>query len=148
MTGYNGVWVFIVYTYDGTNHTLYRNGIQASTTVTTQQPGYLNQVYINGFPDSAASEVTAMQVDQYALYRRTLSATEVLTIYNAAGARHGIVNGLVCRYEFDELSQGASVSNVVDLTGNGNTLTSTGAGTVMAYAYPNTYANSNLRPVQ
>jgi hypothetical protein len=68
-----------------------------------------------------------------------------LTIYNAAGARHGIVNGQLARYEFDELSQGSTVTAVTDLSGSGNTLTISGAGTAFTYNYATSYANSNLR---
>jgi hypothetical protein len=147
MTGYNGVWVFITYTFDGTNHRLYRNGVLLTTTTTAQLPGYLNQVYINGFPTGVTSEVAAFQVDQYSLFNRTLGADEILTIYNAGGARHGIVNGLLARFEFDELGQGASVVAPVDLSGKGSGLAPTGAGAAMTYAFVNTYANSNIRPV-
>jgi hypothetical protein len=90
MTGFNGIWVFITYTFDGTTHRLYRNGVLLASSTNAQIPGYLNQVYINGYPGSITSEVASFQTDQYALYRRTLSADEVLTIYNAGGARHGI----------------------------------------------------------
>jgi hypothetical protein len=148
MTGFNGVWVFITYTYDGTNHRVFRNGVQLATSTTAQTPGFLNQVYINGFPGGVTSEVGAFQVDQYALYRRALLADEILTIYNAAGARHGIVNENICRYEFDEGADATTVTGVVDLSGNGNTLTPTGAGAAMTYTYPATYANSNIRMVQ
>lgn len=148
MTGFNGVWVFVAYTYDGTTHRLYRNGVQLVTSTTAQIDGFLNQVYINGYPGSGTGEISAFQVDQYALYRRQLSANEVLTIYNAAGARHGIENGIIARYEYDEGAEGSAVSAVVDLTGNGNTLTSTGVGTAMTYTYPGTYPNSNIRMVQ
>jgi hypothetical protein len=148
MTGFNGIWVFITYTFDGTTHRLYRNGVLLASSTNAQIPGYLNQVYINGYPGSITSEVASFQTDQYALYRRTLSADEVLTIYNAGGARHGINNGLICRYEYDELSQGINIASVPDLTGNNNTLTLVGAGTNMTYTYTNTLANSNIRPVQ
>jgi hypothetical protein len=148
MSGFNGQWVFITYTYDGTTHRLYRNGALLSSSTNSQITGYLNQVYINGFPGSGTSEVASFQTDQYALYRRALKADEVLSIYNAGGARHGINNGLICRYEYDELSQGVGVSSVPDLTGNGNTLTLVGAGANMTYTYTNSFANSNIRPVQ
>jgi hypothetical protein len=148
MTAFNGQWVHIVYTYNGTNHVLYRNGVQVATTTTAQLPGFLNQVYINGFPGGGTSEVGAFQVDGYTLYRRTLTASEAQTIYKAEGDRHGIVNNLLCHYDFDELGQGVTTTNVNDTSGNGHTLTSTGAGTAITYTYTNAFANSNLRPVQ
>lgn len=96
MTAYNNLWVNITYTFDGTNHVLYRNGVQLATSTTAQQPGYLNQVYINGYPGGGANEVASAQIDQYGLYRRALSAGEVQSIYYASGARHGIVGGNYC----------------------------------------------------
>jgi hypothetical protein len=148
MAGFNGVWVFITYTFDGTTHRLYRNGVQLVTSTTAQQAGFLNQVYINGFPGSITGEVAAFQVDQYTLYRHELSADEVLSMYNAAGARHGNQFQMIARYEFDELGQGVTTSSVVDMSGSVHGLTVTGAGTPITYTYPSTYANSNIRPVQ
>lgn len=146
-TTWNGVWAFITYTYDGTSHRVYRNGTLLNTTTTAQQPGFLNQVYINGYPGGGTSEVDNHQVDQYALYRRTLTLDEIQSIYNAQGARHGVFNGLICRYEFDEGANGTAATSVVDLTGNGHTLTFTGTGGPLAYTYSSTVANTNIRPV-
>lgn len=148
MTPFNNTWVFIAYTYDGSTHRGYLNGTQVCTGTTAQQPGIMNQVYINGYPGTTTSEVHNHAIDQYALYRRTLSANEIATMYAAQGTRHGIMDGAVCRYEFDELAQGANVAVVVDLSGNGHTLTTFGAGTPMTFTYPGTIANSNIRPVQ
>jgi len=148
MTAFNNVWTFITYTYDGTNHRVYRNGVQLATATTVQQAGFLNQVYINGYPGSGTNEVSSFQVDQIGVYRRALSADEILTIYNAGGARHGITKDMICRYEFDELGQGSTASNVIDLHGAGHNLTTVGAGTPITYTFVNTLANSNIRPVQ
>lgn len=145
MTPFNGVWVHIGYTFDGTNHRLYRNGILLASSVTAQLPGFLNQVYINGFPTGGTSEVDAFQVDQYLLYRRALVADEVLSIYSAFGSRHGIVKDIITRYEFD--AGATTVTSEPDLT-DGHTLTFTGAGSAFTYAYVNTLASSNNRPVQ
>lgn len=147
MTGFNGVWVFISYTYNGSVHSLYRNGDLLQTTTNGQINGFLNQVYVNGYPGSGTGEVGSFQVDQYSLFRRALSAGEIQTMYNARGDRHGIYKDLIARYEFDELGQGVNASSVVDMSGNGHTLTTVGAGTPIVYTYPNTIANSNIRPV-
>lgn len=148
MVTLNNTWVHIVYTFDGTTHTVYCNGASMATATTSQINGFLNQVYINGYPGGVLNEVAAFQVDKYSLYRRTLSAAEVLTMYSAAGTRHGIVNDLIAWYEFDQLAEGSTATAELDLSGNGNTLTSTGAGAAITYTYSNTYANANLRPVQ
>jgi hypothetical protein len=148
MTAYNGLWVFVTYTFDGINHRGYLNGVQVCTATTAQLPGYLNQVCINGFPGGGTSEVSNHQVDQYALYRRALGADEVQTIYRAGGARHGITKDLICRYEFDELAQGATCTAVPDFTNSGHGLSTAGVGTAFTYTYTNTYSNANIRPVQ
>jgi hypothetical protein len=145
---YNNAWVHFIYTFNGTNHILYRNGIQVATNTTAQIPGFLNQVYINGFPGGVTSEVATHQVDSYTLWTRTLTADEIITIYNAQGARHGITNNQLARYEFDEGALGDAATSVVDMTGRGNTLTNVGAGTPIAYIYSGGVANSNFRPVQ
>jgi hypothetical protein len=148
MNAYNGLWVHIAYTYDGTNHRGYLNGTQVTTATTAQIAGYLNQVYINGFPTGVTNEVSNHQVDQYFLYRRTLAADEVKSIWAAGGSRHGIYKDIIARYEYDELASGANVTSVLDLSGNGHNLTTVGAGAALTYTYTNTYANANIRPVQ
>jgi hypothetical protein len=151
MTPFNNLWVHVVYTFDGTTHRVYLNGALGASqldTVSPQITGYLNQVYINGYPGGGVSEVASFYIDQYNLYRRTLAADEIGTMYYAGGARHGIMNDLISRYEFDELSSGSTASSIVDLTGNGHTLTLTGASTAITHSYVNSLANSNIRPVQ
>ena len=149
LTPSDNAWVMITYTFDGTTHRLYRNDVLLNTGITAVVPGKFTQVYINGYPPTGnASETAAYSVDSYTYYGKTLLQTEIQTIYNAGGARHGITYQQLARYEFDELAQGAVVSSVVDMSGNGNTLSASGIGSAITYTYTNAYANSNLRPVQ
>lgn len=148
MTPYNNQWVFCAYTYDGTTHRGFLNGIQVCTGTPVQTAGYLNQMFINGYPGGGNGETAAFKIDQYTFYDRCLTTDEILTMYNASGARHGITQNLVCRYEYDELGEGIACSSVPDLSGRGNTLTTIGAGTAFTYTYINAVANSNIRPVQ
>jgi hypothetical protein len=149
MTPYNNTWVLLTYTYDGTNHRIYRNNTLLNTATVAQNPGTFTQIYINGYPPAGTTNETATyKVDAYAYYGRELSIDEITTIYNASGTRHGIVDSLLARYDFDELSQGSTVTGVVDISGNGNTILNSGAGTAITYTYTNTTANSNLRMVQ
>jgi len=150
MTAYNNTWQMITYTFDGTTHRIYRNDILLNTATGNTVTGTFTQIYINGYPPTGtASETAAYSVDSYTYFGRTLSATEIQTIYNAGGARHGITYQQLARYEFDELAQGATVTSVVDMSGNGNNLNGTGASaTPITYTYTNSYPNSNLRPVQ
>jgi hypothetical protein len=146
MTPLNNTWVNLTYTTNGTNHRIYVNGVLAVTGTGTQISGFLNQVYINGYPTGGASEAATYQLDQYSLLLRELSADEVLTIYSASGGRHGIYFQRAARFEFDELGQGEQVTSAVDFSGGLSDLSPTGAGANFTYTYPGTFANSNTRP--
>lgn len=148
MTAYNNTWTFITYTYDGTTHKVYLNSVLAASSTTAQTPGILNQVYINGFPGGGTNEVSAYQIDRYALFRKTLSQDEITTIYNSRGWRHAIIYKAICRYEFDELGEGTPCPLAVDYTGNGHQLTTEGAGATMTHTYINNIGKSNTRVVQ
>jgi hypothetical protein len=150
MTPYNGTWVLLTYTFDGTNHRIYRNETLLNTSSSVPPvAGTFTQIYINGYPPTGStSETASYAVDAYAYYSRTLSIDEITTIYNARGTRHGIVYGLLARYDFDELAQGATVTGAIDVSGNGNTILNSGAGTAITYTFTNTLANANLRMVQ
>jgi len=149
MTPYNNTWVMITYTYDGTTHRVYRNETLLGTATTAQNPGIFTQVYINGYPPTGStSETATYQVDTYGYYNRTLSDLEIQTMYYSYGSRHAITYGQIACYDFDEGIQGSTVTGVVDITGNGNILLNSGAGTAITYAYTGNIACSNLRPVQ
>lgn len=144
----SNTWNHVAYTYDGTTHNLYINGTLAATSTTAQLAGQLTTVYINGYPTGTTSEVSTYKVDSYLYYNRTLSVDEVKTIYAAKGARHCIVNGLLAMYEFDEGIEGATTTSIIDLSGNGNTLSISGAvSTGITYTYVGATASSNLRRV-
>jgi hypothetical protein len=149
MTPFDNQWVLITYTFDGTTNRVYRNSTLLASDAALPTPGTFTQIYINGFPPTGStSECSTHQVDSYSYYRRTLSQPEIETIFNAQGARNGILFGQVAKYEFDELSAGSTVSNVSDLTINSTPMLNTGAGSPITYSYANGIANSNLRPVQ
>lgn len=148
MNAFNNQWVLISYTYDGTTHRLYRNNQQVATSTTAPIVGKFYWVYINGHPTSATGEVSNHQVGSYSYYGRTLSEGEIETIFTSRGTRHGITDGTLARYDFDERAEGETVVEVSDISGNRNSLTLLGAGAQMTYVYVNTNANANLRPVQ
>lgn len=147
MTPLNNTWVHVAYTYDATTHRIYMNGNLIASSTTAQLAGNLQMVCINGFPGGGAGETFNHTVDAYSLYNRVLSASEILTIYNSQGSRHGIDIGAIATYEFDELAEGVSTTTVLDLSGNAINLVMTGTGTSPKYTYTTTYAGSNLRPV-
>ena len=146
MNTYNGTWVHAAYTYDGTTHLIYVNGVQVATGTTTQIVGTFDQIWINGYPPTGnTAETSALGVDAYLYYNRTLSANEVLTIYNATGERHGIFNGVLAKYEFDELGQGSTVVSISDLSGNNQNLSVAGTGSAITYDYSTSFPDSNIR---
>jgi hypothetical protein len=148
MTAFSNKWAMVTYTFDGTNHRLYVNGVQTATATGNTVTGTFTQVYINGYPPTGnTAETSAYSIDAYEYYGRTLPADEVLTLYNAAGTRHGIEYSAIVSYEFDEKSEGSAATSVVDLTGHGNTLIPTGAVNTITHTYIGTVANSNTRPV-
>ena len=144
----NAVWHHVVYTFDGTSHRLYVDGSLSNTAAIGQQVGQFTTVYINGYPTGGAGETAAYEVDSYAYYDRTLSDGEIMTIFNGRGARHGIVDGLLAEYDFDELAQGLTCTAISDLSGRGNNLAVAGAGTTpITYSYAGAIASSNIRRV-
>lgn len=138
-------WIHVTYTYDGTNNRLYVNGVLLDTTTTAQLAGTLSTVYINGYPGGAASETGTYQVEDVSFFTRQLSAQEILTAYSSHGGRDGIAWQEVAAYLLDEQTPGAVVTACADITGNGNTLSVTGAaGTNFVYAA--SFVASDTRP--
>jgi hypothetical protein len=129
-------WVNITYTYDGTSHRLYYNGVLNNTVVNGTAPrspqiaGNFNMVYMNGFSTGATSETGNFYVDTYDYYNRVLSADEVITIYEAEGNRHGIVYGAVLRYEFDEGIIGNTIATIINQTAYDLTVSNLASGSV------------------
>ena len=112
----SNTWVNLCYTYDGTTHRLYYNGVLNNTGTTAQIVGNFNQVFLNGYTTGVTNETATFQVDTYYYYNRVLSADEIATIHSARGNRHGIVYGSLLRYEFDEGVQGATVTSIRNQT--------------------------------
>ena len=126
-------WIHIAYTWDGTTHRLYQNGTFVTSTTTAVTAGVLTLIYINGFPSGGASETSDTIIDDVAYYNRALNAAEVSTIASLRGTRDSIRYGAIARYAFNEQPPGNSLTTVVDYSGNGNTLTPTGAGSPVTY---------------
>ena len=136
---------FIAYTFDGTTHRLYVDGVQQGTSVAAQNAGQFNVLYISGYPTGVANETSNHIIESIGIYDRVLSANEVLTMFASKGARHNILNGLLAYYELDEGPAGSTTSTCIDLSGNGGALTWTGAGATMTYTYSS--GEAKLRPV-
>ena len=135
-TGYippDSTWLHIAYTFNGTTHILYANGIQVSTSTTAQTAGILTQMYINGYPTGVTNETSTAIVDDMILFGRVLTQPEIMSIYMAGGARDGATFGVINKYRFLLRTTGSAVTTVRDLSGNGHDLVSEGAGSSMLY---------------
>lgn len=148
MTAYNSTFVHVAYTYDGSTHSLYLNGaLVATSTTALAATAQMNMIYINGYPTGGILETGSFQVDDVNYFSRTLTLEQIQTIYNSRGQRHAIVYGSIATFAFEESAQGTTISSVVDLSGNGNHLSSAGAGSSIKYTYSSGTASINLRPV-
>lgn len=149
MAPYVNQWVFIAYTFDGTIHRCYVNGILADSTTATQRSGNFDRVYLNGYTNGGANETETFKLDTYNYYSRTLSVDEILTMYTSKGNRHGIVHNISTRYEFDGGSIGSNVVSIPNLTTfnplYSNLIPVVPAGTTPV-SYIAGYASGNLRP--
>lgn len=74
-----GQWYNVVGEWDGTNCSLYLNGVLNSTTLCQTAPSTTGTTYLSG-TDSAS---WVGLVDEFRLYNRTLSTAEILQIYNS-----------------------------------------------------------------
>jgi hypothetical protein len=129
-TNTTGAWIHCVYTYNGTTHRLYVNGVEEANSAATPQTGNVLVIQFNSYAGGGASEVFAGLIADARLYNRTLSAAEVQTIFACRGT-DGITSGLFSRYLFNELSPGTAVSsaNTKDVSGTQQgLLTLTGSG--------------------
>lgn len=142
----NGSWYHIAYTYDGTTHKLYINGIQTNTATTAQIAGTITAIFINGFPTGGTAETGIFSIDDISYFNRTLSASEVLTAYTTSGDRDGLRYGCTASILFSEGTVGAIANNCIDYTGNGNTLTPIGTATGVNFTYSSSYINGDTRP--
>lgn len=148
MAPYNNTWIFVAITNDGTTNRCYLNGVEIATSTTSLSSGYLNQIYINGYPNGNNDETAIFQCGVTSFFNRALSPGELLTMYTIAGSSHGIVFGLKAKYQFDELPADFPAILIPDMSGNGNMLLSTGSGAQFTYTYEGTIATNHIRPVQ
>jgi hypothetical protein len=142
----NGTWYHIAYTFDGTTHRLYINGIQTNTATTAQIAGTITAIYINGFPTGTTSETGTFSVDDISYFNRTLSASEILTAYSTAGERDGLIYGLTASCLLNEGYIGTTANACIDYSGRGNTLTPIGVATGVNFIYATSYITSDIRP--
>jgi hypothetical protein len=120
-------WVNITYTFDGSTHSIYYNGVLNNTSKITHTSILIDTVYINGYANSLdpTLETANFYVDSYEYYTRVLAAEEILSIY-ASGGNQVITYGCMLRYDFcvGVLSSNAIVIN--NLLTNDNLYSATG----------------------
>lgn len=136
-------WIHVGYTYTGTLHSLYINGVLHTTSTNAQNPGTLDQTYINGYPGGGVNESGNVLLDDFQLYQRALLQSEIQTICQSYGTRHGVYNSLKASYEFQEQYSNNDVVIVRDISGNNADLIPVGVGTTPTYT--NGCAGSNAR---
>jgi hypothetical protein len=113
-------WHHVVWTWDGTTHSLYVDGVLDNTSTTAPQTATPTAVNIGRW--TGGSEYFEGTVDDIRVYDRALSSEEIETMYAALGV-DGIVAGLVSRWTMKEGSPGSIASgagNVKDLAVNAN----------------------------
>jgi hypothetical protein len=112
----NGQWIHLAGTYDGSTVRLYVNGAQvgssaaAGAVLSQARPLLVGAGQNDG--TSAVQEAFAGRVDDFRLYKRALSASEI----QALAAPPASSSGLVLHWKLDETS-GATAQ---DASGNGN----------------------------
>ncbi|MEZ4156368.1 MAG: LamG domain-containing protein [Candidatus Paceibacterota bacterium] len=128
-----GEWTHLAFTYDsGTGQKIiYKNGSVAGTetSITGEIDGGTSNFQIGARGDG--NQHFNGKVDEFRIYDRALSATEVAALYNAGGSKNTAPNnlGLVGYWSFND-GDGTGVS---DSSGNGHNGTITQSGGLPAY---------------
>lgn len=74
------VWHYLAYTFDGTSHRLYVDGVLQATTTTAPQTGTPDRLYFGTY--SGLGQFFGGQIDDFRLYNRALTASEIVTDMN------------------------------------------------------------------
>lgn len=139
-------WCHIAYTFDGTTHKLYINGVFANSNIVAQQAGTITAVYVNGYPTGGTAETGNFEVDDISYYDRELTPNEILTAYTTGGDKDGIVYGRTANFLCNEGIIGSNVTAVTDMSGLLNTLTPIGTATGSNFTYTVSHINRDTRP--
>jgi hypothetical protein len=118
-------WVQMVYVWDKTNNNIYTysNGALKQTKAINISGGILNastNLYLGSYNGGEYSQYFNGKMGIVRLYKKALSATEVLKNYDASKSNYGIIqNGLVMNLA----TAPSSGSTWTDMSGNGNNAT-------------------------
>jgi len=127
-------WVQMVYVWDKTNNNIYTysNGVLKQTKAIAISGGILNattNLFLGSYNGGEYSQYFTGKMGIVRLYKKALSATEVLKNYDANKAIYGIIqNGLVMNLT----SPPSSGTTWTDISGSGNNATLVGSPTYTA----------------
>jgi hypothetical protein len=124
-------WVYLTFTFDGTNLRSYRNGVQFSTGAALGTTiNYSNQ-YFRISQWGGGGRFWNGQMGMLHVYNTALSSAQVLQNFNATKARFGfggqsLFAGTTLYYDFSKASSYNGGSTMNDLSGNGFNATVSG----------------------
>ena len=113
-----GVWVHVCYTYNGTTHRIYVNGVEEGNSTVAPQAGNALVIQYNSYAGGGASEIYDGLIADTRIYSRTLAPAEVQTLHACAGV-DGIIDGLFCHHLFQDEAPGTAVTSgdIIDVSG-------------------------------
>jgi hypothetical protein len=125
-----GVWHLMTYTWDGTTHRFYVDGVEADTDTTAPTTNTVTLATIGAWrAGGAPDEYFPGKIDEVRIYNRAITPTEVMNLYTSGAARLiassktltqgttlGPSNGLVGHWSFD----GGDVTQQAIYDGSGN----------------------------
>ena len=127
----NNAWVQMVYVWDKTNNNIYTysNGVLQQTKAITISGGIYNSstsIYLGSYNGGEYPQYFTGQMGIVRIYKKALSATEVLKNYDANKGDYGIIqNGLMMNLT----SPPSTGTSWPDISGNGNNATLIGSPT-------------------
>ena len=116
-------WNHFAMTYDGSTLTLYHNGVSVGTQVASGNiTGTAETLYLGNLPFQGSNFYLNGQLDDACLWSKSLSSTEISTLYNACSVNLN-ATGLELCYEFNQGTangNNTSITSFLDSKGNIN----------------------------
>jgi hypothetical protein len=137
-----GSWQHVTYTQSGTTGTIYVNGVVAKSGTVSTKPSDLGATTNNYLAKSCYSTdayLTKSMLNDFRLYSRALSATEVLSL---ASQKAGLDSALVIQQVTDAQSQ-LAINGLDSVISNLNLPTTGGNSVVITWSSSNTGIISN-----
>lgn len=80
-----GTWNHVVYTFDGTNHTLYLNGVYQETSTVAANTGAASDVQVGYNGDSTTEDWENGEIDEVKIWNYELTQSQVMYEFNRGG---------------------------------------------------------------